>query len=242
MNFKNNVIHGDCLEKMESIPPKTIDMILCDLPYGCTSCKWDVIIPFNKLWALYNKIIKDNGCIALFGNEPFSSMLRLSNLKNYKYDLYWQKEKLTNVLQIKRRFAKTIENICIFYKKQCTYNPQKYKSTKKVYNKTVKSMGKLLCQNNIRIKNYIDDGTRFPKDLLIFNRDYNFLHPTQKPVALLEYLIKSFTNENDLVLDNCAGSGSTAIACLNTNRNYLLIEKEKEYIDVIHKRLSDYKN
>jgi site-specific DNA-methyltransferase (adenine-specific) len=186
------LLHGDCLELMKDIPNKSIDMILSDLPYGTTACKWDVIIPFDKLWEQYNRIIKDNGAIVLFGSEPFSSALRMSNLEMYKYDLYWKKEKPVNFLQLKRRFGKVTENICVFYRKQCTFNPIKVKTEKRVSNKSKnKDNNSIVAAKGFKnIKPYKDDGTRYPIDILEFNRVPlgKTVHPTQKPVTLLEYL------------------------------------------------------
>ena len=240
-DFINKVICGDCLEVMKDIPDKSVDMILADLPYGTTACKWDIIIPFDKLWEQYNRIIKDNGAIVLFGQEPFSSHLRLSNLANYRYDLYWQKERITNVFQVKRRSGKNIETISIFYKKQPTYNPQFEVYTGKKRTNKVKDgkLGSLIDANSKKVKEYCDNGLRYPTQVIKFNRDIlkSNLHPTQKPVALLEYLIKTYTNEGDLVLDNCAGSGTTGVACKNTNRNFILIEKEPEYCEIARQRL-----
>ena len=229
----NKIVLGDCIDVMKGIADKSVDMILCDLPYGTTACKWDVIIPFDKLWEQYNRIIKDNGAIVLFGNEPFSSALRMSNIKNYKYDLYWEKEAPTNVLQLKRRFGKNVETISIFYKKQCVYNPQKYKHDgKKVTNVVKSEMGRLVAGNELKPQhNYNDDGTRYPKQVLRFNRvdKHHYVHPTQKPVELCEYLIKTYTNKNEIVLDNCIGSGTTAIAAIRTGRQFIGIEKDPEY-------------
>lgn len=237
--------HGDCLVEMNKIADKSIDMILCDLPYGTTACSWDVIIPFNKLWEQYKRIIKDNGAIALFGSEPFSSMLRMSNIKNYRYDLYWKKEKPTNFLQLKKRFGKVTENICIFYKKQCTFNPIKIKTNKRVVNKPkIKNNDSIVSAKGFKnIKPYIDDGTRYPNDILEFNRVSlgKTVHPTQKPISLLEYLIKTYTNENETVLDNCMGSGSTGVACINTNRNFIGIEKDDKYFEIAKDRINKVK-
>ena len=241
--MKYELFNADCLEKMKDIPDKSIDLILCDLPYGTTKCKWDVIIPFESLWINYNRIIKDNGVIALFGTEPFSSKLRMSNLKMYKYDLYWEKEKPVNFLQLKKRFGKKTENICIFYKNQPYYNPQKYKTDKLVTNnprqKDNSSIVSAIGFKNIN--KYKDDGSRFPCDILRFNRVAlgKSLHPTEKPVALLEYLIKSYTRESELILDNCMGSGSTGVACINTNRNFIGIEKNNYYFEIAKKRLEE---
>ena len=230
---------GDCLDIMPSIPDGSIDFILCDLPYGTTCLEWDVIIPYTSLWKEYNRIIKKNGCIALFGSEPFSSYLRLSNIKNYKYDLYWKKEKPTNFFQLKRRFGKSTENILIFYKSQPTYNPQKYTVDYKVITRPKGKHSSAITGRNKEIYPYNDDGTRYPNDVLEFNRVVlgKTLHPTQKPVALLEYLIKTFTNEGEVVLDNCMGSGSTGEAALNTNRRFFGIEKYPDMYHIAHNRI-----
>ena len=234
--------NGDCLELMKQIPDKSVDMILCDLPYGKTRCKWDSIIPFDKLWLEYKRIIKDNGCIALFGNEPFSSYLRLSNIGWYKYDLYWVKEKPTNFFQLKRRFGKSTENICIFYKNQCYYNPQMVKHEGKIVKNVPKGKhNSILTGINKQILPYNDKGYRFPNDILKFRREIlgTTLHETQKPVALLEYLIKTYTNENMVVLDNCMGSGSTGIACIKTKRKFIGIELDEKYFKIACERIKN---
>lgn len=169
----NKIYNEDCLEGMKQIDDKSIDCIICDLPYGTTACSWDIIIPFNELWAQYNRIIKDNGAILLFGQEPFSSMMRLSNIKNYKYDIYWEKERLTNIQQVKRRVGKTIECISVFYKQQCTYNPQMVnyygpKRTNKIRNG---KLGKLSDSCEKRPYEYVDNGKRYPTQLWKFKRD-----------------------------------------------------------------------
>ena len=243
-NYINKVIQGDCLEVMKVLHDKSVDMILADLPYGTTACKWDTIIPFEPLWEQYKRIIKDNGAIVLFGSEPFSSILRMSNLKDYKYDLYWVKQKPVNFLQLKRRFGKTTETISIFYKQQCTYNPQKTKieDAKKIKNRVQKGRGSsITCAIGFKAKDYIDDGTRYPTDILKFKREdeSKVIHPTQKPVALFEYLIKTYTNEGDTVLDNCAGSFTTAIAAENTKRNWICMEQLEEYCEIGKKRINE---
>ena len=232
---------GDCLELMKEIQDNSIDMILCDLPYGTTACKWDDVIPFDKLWEQYERITKDNGAIVLFGQEPFSSLLRISNLKTYKYDWYWEKERLTNISQVKRRAGKTVETISVFYKKQPTYNPQMSiytgpKRTNKVKNG---KLGILTDNQNKKVYEYKDNGLRYPTQILKFKRDCLTcnLHPTQKPVALLEYLIKTYTNEKETVLDNCMGSGSTGVACINTNRNFIGFELDEHYFNIVKERL-----
>ena len=235
---------GDCLELMKEIPDKSIDMILCDLPYGTTACKWDSVIPFEPLWEQYNRIIKDNGAIALFGQEPFSSFLRLSNVDNYKYDIYWEKERLTNINQVKKRVGKTIETISVFYKKQCTYNPQMVKYDGKPRTNKVKNgkMGTLTDQQKKKVFEYNDTGWRYPTQVWKFQRDCltSTLPPTQKPIALLEELIKTFTNEGETVLDNCMGSGSTGIACINTNRNFIGYELDEHYFQIAKERLEQH--
>ena len=237
--------NGDCLEVMKDIPDKSIDMILCDLPYGTTNCKWDIVIPFEPLWEQYERIIKDNGAIVLFGTEPFSSELRLSNKSDYKYDIYWVKEKPTNFMQVKKRVGKLTENICVFYKKQCTYNPQMVKHNgKKVTNKPSEKNAKfksVVASNSptLSIKPYKDTGYRYPCDILNINREKlgSTIHPTQKPVELLKWLIKTYTNENDIILDNCMGSGTTGVACVNTNRKFIGIELDENYFKIAKERI-----
>lgn len=238
-----NLINGDCLIKMKDIADKSIDCIICDLPYGTTKCPWDVIIPFDQLWTEYNRIIKDNGAIILFGQEPFSSLLRTSNLENYKYDIYWEKERLTNISQVKRRVGKTVETISIFYKKQCIYNPQMVqyngpKRTNKVKNGT---LGKLVDEQEKKVYEYEDNGTRYPTQVWKFQRDCltSNLHPTQKPLALIEELVKTFTNENDVVLDNCMGSGTTGVACKKLNRKFIGIELDPNYFNIAKNRIEN---
>lgn len=244
MCYNSNSIklyQGDCLEIMKQIPDKSIDMILCDLPYGCTSCSWDVIIPFDKLWEQYKRIVKEKGAILLFGNEPFSSLLRCSNLDWYKYDIYWEKERLTNIQQVKRRVGKTVETISVFYKKQCTYNPQMVKHDGPLVSNKVKNgkLGLLTDDNNKKVKEYIDTGYRYPTQVWKFKRDCltSNLHPTQKPVALLEELIKTYSNEDDVVLDNCMGSGSTGVACIDTGRSFIGIELDEKYYKIAENRI-----
>ena len=231
----NRIYNEDCLEGMKRIPDKSIDMILCDLPYGTTACKWDSIIPFEPLWKQYERIIKDNGAIVLFSRQPFTSQLINSNLKMYRYELIWQKEQATNFLHIKKQFGQATENIEVFYKHQPTYNPQMVKT-----DKPVKSNG----GNSSRTYNnqtFIGSDEvryeKYPLNVLAFKRDKTGLHPTQKPVALCEYLIKTYTNEGETVLDNCMGSGTTAIACINTNRNYIGFELDKHYCDIANERI-----
>lgn len=238
-----SLYNGDCLQIMDSIPDKSIDMVLCDLPYGCTKCSWDVIIPFDKLWEQYKRICKDNAAICLFGNEPFSSLLRISNLDWYRYDIYWEKERLTNIQQVKRRVGKTVECISVFYKQQCIYNPQmiKYDGPKRTNKVKDGKLGFLTDLNAKKVNEYIDTGYRYPTQVWKFQRDTlkSNLHPTQKPLALCEELIKTFSNEGDLVLDNCMGSGTTGVACKNINRRFIGIELDDNYFNIAKERIEE---
>ena len=237
-----DIKQGDCLELMKDIPDKSIDMILCDLPYGTTACKWDTIIPFESLWKQYNRIIKNNGAIVLFGSEPFSSKLRMSNLKLYKYDWKWLKSRKTGFQLVRKRPLKCYEDILVFYKKQPTYhNTELIKLEKPInsYRKNGKS-GTLL--NTVKCqKGRMQEYTNYNKDILCFNNEHNVnaFHPTQKPVDLLEYLVKTYTNENDVVLDNCMGSGSTGVACKNLNRNFIGIELDEKYFNIAKERIEN---
>tara|TARA_R110002073_G_scaffold461_3_gene4038 strand:- start:1449 stop:2438 length:990 start_codon:yes stop_codon:yes gene_type:complete len=229
-NYK--LINGDCLIEMKNIKDKSIDMILCDLPYGMTKNSWDVIIPFDKLWSEYNRIIKDNGAIVLFGSQPFTSLMITSNMKMFRYCLVWEKNKFSDFLNSKRKPMKTNEDIAIFYKKQPTYNIQYWYSTPYTRWNTQNAVNK---QSNYGThkENFVEsDGKRLPTTVLKFNRVERPLHPTQKPTDLLEWLIKSYTNENDLVLDNCMGVGSTGVACKNIKRKFIGIEFEYKYYEI----------
>jgi len=311
--YKKEILLGDCLELMKDIPNGSIDMILCDLPYGTTSCKWDTIIPFDKLWEQYKRIIKDKGVIVLFGSEPFSSLLRTSNLDWYKYDWIWEKNNAGNFQLVNYQPLKIHETISVFYNetpnmefanimienmkrlnlKQIDVSKLELSRTggmtgwvtnkmngsqlpteqqwgkicnlfgiENKYNEILSTVKKItynleLDDTELVLSNkgkagtlghlsseskreaYIQDKTGYPKSILRYNRE-NGLHPTQKPVALFEYLIKTYSNEGDLILDNCAGSGTTAIACLNTNRQFIVMEKEQKYYDMILKRVTQW--
>lgn len=234
--MKYEIKQGDCLDLMKDIPNKSIDMILCDLPYGTTACKWDTIIPFESLWEQYERIIKNNGAIVLFSKQPFTTLLIQSNLKHFKYCLIWQKDNHDNPLMAKKRFLNITEDICIFYKKQCKYNPQGIVRVDKI---TKQGRGESLSQKNTRQSEYVQQYTNYPRNILKFKRDLPNVHPTQKPVALLEYLIKTYTNENDIVLDNCMGSGSTGVACINTDRNFIGFELDEKYFEIAKNRLKE---
>jgi DNA modification methylase len=225
--------NGDCLEIMKSIPDKSIDAIITDPPYGTTACKWDSVIDFELMWKQLNRIIKPNGAIVLFGSEPFSSYLRLSNIKNYKYDWIWHKNNKTGFLNAKKMPLKNIETISIFINK-IKYNPQGLK----IFNKIVKrggngdNYGKSGCKNFQKFTNY-------PTQYINFKCEEKTTHPTQKPIDLMEYLIKTYTNENETVLDFTMGSGTTGVACCNTNRDFIGIELDKEYFKIAEQRIKN---
>lgn len=229
-NYK--LFNGDCLEIMDYLIKEGIkvDCILTDPPYGTTQCKWDSVIPFEEMWERLNKIIKPNGAIVLFGSEPFSSQLRCSNIKNYKYDWIWKKEKGLGFLNSKKMPLRDTENISVFYSKSCLYNPQMRKG--KPYKATNKPNLQKGTNNSYKSVETINNGERYPLTTLEFNRVSKTVHPTQKPVDLLEYLIKTYTNEGELVLDFTMGSGSTGVACMNTNRKFIGIELEEKYFNI----------
>ena len=246
---KIELIQGDCLEKMKDIPDKSIDMILCDLPYGTTACKWDTIIPFGPLWEQYKRIIKDNGAIVLTASQPFTSALVMSNIKMFKYCWVWEKSNPANIACANIQPLKYHEDIIVFYDKQPIYNKQMIERDE---------LGKLRLQNKnnpIRFSgsdiqnkkgvkkeydiNRYDENVKNPSTVLKIKSERGKLHPTQKPVALFEYLIKTYTNEGELVLDNCMGSGTTGVACKNLNRNFIGIELDSEYFKIAEKRINE---
>ena len=240
----NNVqlFKGDCLEVMGKLIERgvKVDCILTDPPYGTTTCKWDSIIPFDAMWERLNKLIKPNGAIVLFGRQPFTSELIRSNIKNFRYELIWEKEQATNFMFLKNQFGQCTENISVFYKKQPTYNPQMIPT-----DKPIKSCGgnKSNTYKNQEFKgNKEIRFEKYPLNILRFNRERKPIHPTQKPVKLLEYLIKTYTNENELVLDFTMGSGSTGVACINTNRQFIGIEKDDKYFEIAKKRIEEHGN
>jgi site-specific DNA-methyltransferase (adenine-specific) len=236
------LIKGECLEAMKGIPTGSIDAIITDPPYGTTACKWDSVIDFALMWEQLNRIIKPNGAIVLFGSEPFSSALRMSNVRNYKYDWTWEKEKGVGQLNCKRQPMRKVENILVFYKKQCTYNPQftKGKPYKAISGKQSKYTKDSVYGKQREVVN-INNGTRYPVNLIKFNRQakQGREHPTQKPVALMEYLIKTYTNENETVLDFTMGSGSTGVAAKNLNRNFIGIELDNKYFEIAENRITN---
>ena len=237
----NEIYLGDCLELMpKHVEDKSIDMIFCDLPYGTTACKWDSVIDLDKLWKEYKRVIKDNGAILLFASQPFTSILVSSNLKMFKYSFTWDKITKTNHLNAKKQPLRQVEDICVFYKKQPTYNPQglvecevsnfrpnhfKYKKGEKVYGEQKEHSNK-------------SSYTNYPSNLLQYsNGNHNSLHPTQKPLSLIEYMIRTYTNEGDLILDNTCGSGTTGLGAKNLNRDYIMMEQDPKYYDIACKRV-----
>jgi DNA modification methylase len=239
----NQNILGDCLIEMKNINSNSIDLILTDLPYGMINQKWDTLINLNDLWTEYKRIIKPNGVICLTAKEPFSSILRISNINMYKYDYKWIKTRPSRYVLAKKLPLSYYEDILIFYDKFPTYNPQftEGKSYKKSHKNTTKN---LYCGTEKRNGTVTENkGFRYPSDVLYFsNSNSKSLHPTQKPIDLFEFLIKTYTNENDIVLDSCAGSFTTAIACINTNRNYICIEKDEKYFNIGINRINTYLN
>ena len=253
------LINGDCLVEMQKIPDKSIDLILCDLPYGVLHknnphAQWDRIIPFDKLWEQYERIIKDNGAIVLFAQGMFTAQLTMSNTKLWRYNLVWDKQRTTGFLNANRMPMRCHEDICVFYKALPTYNPQytdgepnhsrgngKHKNTNQCYGK-YKADHKGKCYEQVpRVDSTVPEGKKLPRSIISIRKEHErtTVHPTQKSVALLEYLIKTYTNEQDTVLDNTMGSGSTMVACINTNRNGIGIELNEEYFSLAQKRISE---
>ena len=242
------LIKGECIEQMKLIPSGSVDAIITDPPYGTTSCKWDSVIPFEPMWEQLNRIIKPNGAIVLFGSEPFSSALRMSNIKNYKYDWVWKKNRSQGFMNAKKQPLKDNEIISVFYKKQCTYNPQglievnKLKTNTGTKNNTgnKENGDKTSANNSIKNKKYIQTHSNYPNRIIEFKNTGNKQrHPTQKPVALMEYLIKTYTNENETVLDFTMGSGTTGVACKNTNRKFIGIEQDDKYFQIAENRINN---
>ena len=243
---RKEILLGDCLELMKDIPNGSIDMILCDLPYGVTQNKQDIIIPFDKLWEQYERIIKDNGAIVLFGQGLFFVDLINSNRKLFRYDLVWDKQLISGFLNANRMPLRVHENIAVFYKQLPTYNPQ-YTEGKPLHSKGKSYLNKKHKNENYGKFEMTDDSRagstqKHPKSIISFPKPHPSIaqHRTEKSIEMLEWLVKTYTNEGDMVLDNCAGSGTTAIACLNTNRQFIVMEKEQKYYDIILKRVADF--
>lgn len=231
---------GDCLEVMKNIPDKSVDMILCDLPYGTTSCPWDVVIPFDRLWEQYNRIIKDGGAIVLFGSEPFSSALRMSNIKNFKYDWVWNKKKPGNIFLAKSQPMKIHEIISVFGKRRTNYYPIKTKRDKIKKTKNY-GTGEAFGGDKHKEEKTYEYSEKNPFSIIEFSNAYQKgkVHPTQKPVELCEYLIKTYTNAGETVLDNCMGSGTTGVACKHLNRNFIGIELDQNYFEIAKNRIEN---
>ena len=239
---------GDCLKEMRKIETGSIDLVLCDLPYGMTKAEWDHVIPFEPLWEQYLRITKENAAILLFSCQPFTTDLIMSNRRMFRYEIIWEKTQKLGFLNANRMPLRAHENICVFYRKLPTYNPQM--SMAKATHRKIKQTTPDRCAlyGSIKPNNYVDDGSRYPSDVIHFsnwngalfgNVDKATKHPTQKPVPLLEYLIRTYTNEGETVLDNCMGSGSTGVASVNTNRNFIGIEIANEYYEIAKQRIDN---
>lgn len=248
-DYVNKIICGDCLDVMKGIPDKSIDLVLTDPPYGTTACKWDAVIPFEPMWMQLKRITKENSAIILFGSQPFTSALIMSNPKMFRYSWIWDKNKAANFLFGNKMPMKITEDIVVFYKRQPTYNPQKTKNPK---GEEKRHLYKASLQKDETFKQHLPNGMDYtrksskyepgkllPTTILRFKRDAKPIHPTQKPVALFEYLIKTYTDEGNTVLDNCIGSGTTAIACINTNRNFIGIELDPKYCEIARQRIAN---
>ena len=235
---------GDCLQLMLKIPDNSVDMVLCDLPYGTTKNNWDALIPFNELWDSYERVIKRNGAIVLFSQQPFTSELIMSNRKIFRYEWIWQKANGTGFLNAKKMPLKSHENICVFYKKSPVYNPQMRTGFKPYRIKSGKASENYGSQIQVESTS---NGERYPIDIIQFN-GVNMMsgekvgHPTQKPVSLLEYLIRTYSNPGDTILDNCMGSGSTGVACMAEGRNFIGMEKEDKYFQIAKNRIENVRN
>lgn len=234
MESEIKLLQGDCLEFMKDIPDGSVDLVLTDPPYGTTACKWDSVIPFEPMWEQLNRIIKPNGAICLFGSEPFSSALRMSNIKNFKYDWIWEKEQGANFMLCKYQPYKVHEIVSVFSKAKHNYFPQMTKGKSYISGKG--TSGEITGnRRKVQTKN---EGKRYPRSIQRFNTEkHKSTHPTQKPIALLEYLINTYTNEGETVLDFTMGSGSTGVACVNTKRNFIGIELDENYFNIAKERI-----
>jgi site-specific DNA-methyltransferase (adenine-specific) len=237
--------HGDCLELMRDIPDGSVDMILCDLPYGTTACKWDSIIPFEPLWAAYKRITKPNAAIVLTASQPFTSALGASNISWLSYQWYWRKTRATGHLNAKKMPMKDVEDVLVFGRRLPTYNPQGLMQVDRIVKNSashlargVSSEATSVVTGGITRKEYRQTLTGYPRQVLDIASEGNTVHPTQKPVALMEYLIRTYTNEGGTVLDNCMGSGTTGVACVNTGRRFIGIEKEAKYFEIATQRIA----
>ncbi|WMJ23470.1 DNA methyltransferase [Paludicola sp. MB14-C6] len=237
----NNVYNMDCIVGMQQIEDKSIDMILCDLPYGTTDCRWDSIIPFDLLWKEYERIIKDNGAIVLTSAQPFTTKLIGSNQKLFRYCWYWIKNCATGFPFAKYQPMRNVEDICVFYKKVPTYNPQGLiKLDKPIVKQRPDPTKENVYKMDSLTGGYVTRFTNYPRQTLEIKCQREGLHPTQKPVELFKYLILTYTNVGDTVLDNCIGSGTTAVACIETNRNFIGFELDEKHYNTCIKRISKY--
>ena len=231
-----NLHLGDCLDILPTLADNSVDMVLVDLPYGTTACKWDSTIPLDKLWEQYNRICKEDGAMVFTAAQPFTTILVASNLKNFRYEWIWEKPQGVNPLQAKVMPLKSHENILVFYRKKPTYNPQMWYSTPySGFSSDTSKIGEVYAQAQSKHRDN-PDGSRYPKTILRFRQEKG-LHPTQKPVYLMEYLIKTYTNAGDTVLDNTMGSGTTGVACVNTSRKFIGIENNEEYFHIAKERI-----
>lgn len=232
-----NLMHGDCLEMMKLIPDGSVDMVLCDLPYGTTQNGWDSLIPFPELWAEYKRVGKENCAFVLTAQPPFDKVLGCSNLAMLKYEWIWEKTKATGHLNAKKQPMKAHENVLVFYSKQATYNPQKTEG------KPYKGSGGGSKNDNYgdfeAVREGSQDGSRYPRSVIQFAHESKPVHPTQKPVALMEYLIRTYTNRGDTILDNTMGSGTTGVAASNTGREFIGIERDDKYFAIAQKRIEE---
>ncbi len=245
MNYQ--LLEGDCLDLMKDIPDGSVDMILCDLPYGTTACKWDSVIPFDALWANYKRVVKPNGAIVLTASQPFTTALIASNMGDFKYTWVWEKNRGSGFLDASRRPLKFHEDIVVFYKSQPVYNPIKTQglpnnSTGVIGSKRSRKKSDIYFGNSDVVESDTS-GQKFPKSIIRFDgispTGGGRVHPTQKPVALMEYLIRTYTNEGETVLDNCMGSGTTGVACMNTGRKFIGIERDEKYFEIAKKRIEE---
>lgn len=249
--MRYDLMEGDCLELMRELPDGNIDMVLCDLPYGTTACKWDSVIPFDKLWEQYRRVVKQNGAIVLTASQPFTSALGASNLGWLRYSWVWEKSRPTDFLNAKKKPLKGFEDVLVFYKEYPTYNPQGTTEIDRVVKNTgTKGNGRGAKKANadqsfhgaVANDEYRQTVTGYPRGIVKFPQDAEALHPTQKPVALMEYLIRTYTNEGQVVLDNTMGSGTTGVACMNTGRKFIGMERDSRYFDIACDRIAEAAN
>jgi site-specific DNA-methyltransferase (adenine-specific) len=234
MEWLNETFCADCMELLPELPCNSVDMVLCDLPYGTTQNKWDNVIPLAPLWEQYRRVLKSGGAVVLTAAQPFAAALVCSNLSEFKYEWIWEKDNGTGFLNAKKQPLRLHEQVLVFYSSQCVYRPQMEPG--KPY----------VCKAGAKSKNYgaqvdvttVNTGERYPKTVLRFARDKGKVHPTQKPVALFEYLIRTYTNDGATVLDNCCGAGTTGVACQNTGRNFIQIDSDEKYCSIARSRLN----